>query len=361
MNFNISVISEKDFYLNDELQMIKSALLYADEINVISPNLVQALSLYQIYGNDFLEKTKIPINVYNQIIQDVKDQEDKTVSFKYLDNKYTVNSKRKAIELIKEMYHYSNNVDQNYLNRTIQISDLVKRNIISCYNNYCEEDLFNVKASERIYKDLFNDFLKTFSNKDSFNFYNKEIYDLFNILFNKNNLSEFDIEKLKHTNIMSNLITGLPNFEYAEIDEILDIKKELSSPLTNFRSKIFEFSEQIKSQPWSKDFEYECEKLYHKDIAPAINEIDQKIRDNNIYKNITNTLFNKEFLVSATAAITGGIVSGLATALSTMTVGAFTDIKSGINRNKETKAEIENNNLYFYYKASKKFEKIKKK
>lgn len=55
-------------------------------------------------------------------------------------------------------------------------------------------------------------------------------------------LNDISSEKSRHIGFVSNIMQRLPCFEYATIDEILDIRKELSKPLIRFRSVMIKYA-----------------------------------------------------------------------------------------------------------------------
>ena len=57
--------------------------------------------------------------------------------------------------------------------------------------------------------------------------------------------------------------------------------------MVRFRSKLLNYSEQIQSLPWDKDFASEYQILFDKEVAPEIIEIEEATKDNSFIKNIT--------------------------------------------------------------------------
>ena len=107
----------------------------------------------------------------------------------------------------------------------------------------------------------------------------------------------------------------LPTLESASFDEILDFKKSLQGPLTNFRKAVYGFSEKIQSLPWDRDFEYECLKIYEAEVAPRVEEINVLSSETSVLKN-----FGKQVLADETIRKElGFMAAGLATTITTKT------------------------------------------
>ncbi|HRW99847.1 MAG TPA: hypothetical protein P5280_10170, partial [Cyclobacteriaceae bacterium] len=72
-------------------------------------------------------------------------------------------------------------------------------------------------------------------------------------------------KRAKHVGTSSGLIERLPLFDFATVDEVLDIRRELEEPLIRFRAAIMAYSSEIKSVPWDSSFSQEIEeRLFYK-------------------------------------------------------------------------------------------------
>ena len=179
------------------------------------------------------------------------------------------------------------------------------------------------------------------------------------------NLNESEKRKIIHAGVSDNLIQRLPSFDSASVDEILDIRKELSDPLIRFRSKVQSYSESIQTVPWNDDFENECSLLYNQEVAPAILEIDELTKEASFVKNLVGKVtsdgdFRKvagELVIGIAAAGVipsfTQIVSQDVAALSAGGLWATSKIAEAYKEYREKKQEISKKDLYFYYRAGK--------
>jgi hypothetical protein len=78
----------------------------------------------------------------------------------------------------------------------------------------------------------------------------------------------------------SGLMGRLPTFPDATVDEVLDIRKELAAPLTQFRSAMVTISKTFTSAPWESDFEDELHDAWVETVHPALEAVDGTVRDN---------------------------------------------------------------------------------
>ena len=163
-----------------------------------------------------------------------------------------------------------------------------------------------------------------------------------------------------HAALMATLLQRLPVLERASIDEILDIRKELSAPLVRFRSGMMQFSEKITSAPWEADFLHKAREIILRDIEPAVLELDEEIRSNKYLKILTRKVLDRPLALAGGSALALG-VSKLADIpqLLGYSAGLGTAVASGalaydaFHEWRERYAELEKNQLFFYYKAVK--------
>jgi hypothetical protein len=170
--------------------------------------------------------------------------------------------------------------------------------------------------------------------------------------------SSFEVDRGKQTEFSRYLLERLPLFENASINEILDIRKELEKPLTRFRSAMVNFSDDIKSTPWDKGFALEANRVYVRDVKPALLEIEESVQSNKFFKLLLEKIMEKplvlpvssgiSFAVSQISSLPKELVTslGVGIAYSPMIYKAYDDWK-------KKKQITEQNQLYFYYDAGK--------
>lgn len=166
-------------------------------------------------------------------------------------------------------------------------------------------------------------------------------------------------KKRGHCILAADLLSRLPLFQEATVSEILDIRSALERPLTKFRAKMLELSGTLEHSAWDEAFPQEADILFHEQIAPAVQEIEQAAEDNRLtYVGAKN--FIKRPLYSGTTvfgaavgmipdlanrvAVTGGIAAAAGAV-----AWAYTAFDEWLSKQRE----IEGNHLFFYYKAGK--------
>jgi hypothetical protein len=170
-------------------------------------------------------------------------------------------------------------------------------------------------------------------------------------------ISEAAVSRAKESGLASDVLARLPLFERATVREVLDIRNELERPLKRFRSAMIKFSSGIKTASWDKDFISDADQVFRREVDPVVQDIEENIRSNS---------FVAEFArksVDMQAVLTGGSALGLAVTtlglpgIAALAVGGvvggskatFDAYKEWSKRNRE----IEQNQLFFYYSARK--------
>jgi hypothetical protein len=113
----------------------------------------------------------------------------------------------------------------------------------------------------------------------------------------------------------SALMGHLPTFPGAKVDEVLDIRAELSAPLTQFRSAMVSVSKTFTSEAWERGFEDEIRDAWVGTVHPALQSIEEAVRDNRWLLTIASGLAGATNASFPGLAIVGaGIVGHLGTA-----------------------------------------------
>lgn len=97
-------------------------------------------------------------------------------------------------------------------------------------------------------------------------------------------------ERGKQVHAAAAFMDRLPTFENASISEILHIRDELGEPLVRFRAAMIRIGDLIEAPPHEEEFRDQIDKLYGEQIAPSLLEIDDRIRDNDYLRRLVGNL-----------------------------------------------------------------------
>jgi len=72
-------------------------------------------------------------------------------------------------------------------------------------------------------------------------------------------------------------LVSLPNFELKSFEDIIEIRERLKDEMSEFRLKMCEFVDKIKTEPYSETFKNHLELIKRDNIQPIINNLHKKI------------------------------------------------------------------------------------
>ena len=357
--------------IDRELQYVKSALLYADKVTLISP-LVYLYTQLSTRGNRFDEKALIRILNY---VLPLCEEETETyrqgksvidqMSAIVFSKQYKAIPMTRKLELRKILNDAAKLIDDRLLQmigaeQSHQLNDLLRSDKLILKK--FEHSLADTNGCVSEYFEM----LKA-SVHDTFPLFDEVSNNLMALAVKSRiiRLSDTDCRKITHAGVSDNIIHRLPSFDSASVDEILDIRKELTNPLVRFRSKMLEYSDNIQAMPWDKDFTDECTILYEKEITPAILEIEERTKATGFVKNLAKSVITDGNFLKSTVGLAVGIaaagvispfrvaVSADAAIIATGGAWAVQKIATTYEECHKAKRETEKNDLYFYYQAGK--------
>lgn len=375
-DFTIALIP-KELDLTQEMNYVKSALLYADQVTLISP---MAYLFHQFTDEKNSLNEKNAIKLFYKILPLIKEKDPNTYnSFYPVLNELSkiVNGKQynslpyvKKIQIKSQLKSYSQDFSKLMFSfigneNADDLDSLIRHGQvkIESFNN-------SIAYVDRCVLEYYNK-LKV-ALKSSYPLFDEQSNDLMKAALESNiiNISPIDKRKITHAGLADNYIQRLPSFAEATVDELIDIKSELSQPLIRFRSKMISYSDSLQSMPWDNDFEKECDLLYDKEVAPALLEIEECTKDNSFIKNLGKKFFTDEGFWKSTGGLVlgvaaGGAISSFNDVISTeqgmlAAGGAFvlSKIAGAYIDYKEKKKDIQRKDLYFYYKAGRELDNL---
>lgn len=163
------------------------------------------------------------------------------------------------------------------------------------------------------------------------------------------------ISQAKQTQLAADVLRKLPLFDNASMNEILDIRRDIDQYLVRFRSAIMKYADRIRSASWDEEFSEEAEELFHREIEPAVLDVEDAVKSNrSLFELATRKIVEKP-------ALTGSIFSFIVSQLSALPtiagvamsigVGTATAIYDAVREAKHETRSIGQNQLYFYYRA----------
>ncbi len=149
----------------------------------------------------------------------------------------------------------------------------------------------------------------------------------------------------------------LPLFDLATVEETLDVRRDLDPHLARFRAAVAEFAEAVASAVWDPDFPLDAERVYRRDVAPAISDIEDAVASVGFLRELTSRYANgaHRFLPLAVPALTVGLAApgwvfdAVGAALAALSLGA--NAAEAWHEAADQRRAAEAHRLFFYYAA----------
>lgn len=154
----------------------------------------------------------------------------------------------------------------------------------------------------------------------------------------------------RHGGLSGDLLSRLPLFERATVAEVLDVRRELSAPLSSFRAAVSDFSKQIRSAAWEPGFAGEADVLFREQVEPEVERIEEAVKENRSYGELLRRVARHGGLTRAVMGAAIGHASDLS-ALAGVVLGLGTSAAQALVDQHDRRREIEGNQLFFYYGA----------
>ncbi len=156
----------------------------------------------------------------------------------------------------------------------------------------------------------------------------------------------------KHASLAADLLSRLPLFDEASIDEIMEIRRTLDGPLVRFRGAVVRLADTIESLPWDEDFTSEADILFVRDVAPAVEEIRDAVVSDPLLARLACSAVSKP-IPAASGSVFGILIAPALDLPQAVGIGlglAAAGYKEYREWKKDT-ARLRQNAMYFFYRA----------
>ena len=358
--------SEIESGLLHDSQLIKSALLFADKVELCSP-FSSILNRFESFSNvmnsaPFTKKIRSMIEMVQIFGQDQQYIDRMEFLLELASKKHP---RPKEIVMIKKMerefeedWRKFELVNYN-MPGGMHISALLKISKSGCLDFHRFPSGLIKADNGEAFAEFTQLIQKTLSSPSTYPLFDDQTgkFVTSEILKGTYPVSSIAASRSKQSGLASKLFENLPQFELASVDEILDIRKDLQVYLDRFRSAILKYSEGIVSAQWDAGFSFEAEQVFLKDVAPIIKDIEEQTASNKYLKMLTRRYADKplNFAYPALSVALTRLSNfpDILTALSGLApIGA--NILDVFNEWRKNALSISQNQLFFYYALNKK-------
>jgi hypothetical protein len=158
---------------------------------------------------------------------------------------------------------------------------------------------------------------------------------------------------LRYAALATTMVSSLEAFPNATMDVVLDVRKQLKGPLKRFRAAVISMTEEVTASPLTPEsFRRESYALWHKEVAPALQELDELASDLKVRATLRRGLpGGVAGAISVAAAAAVGAPDLAPLALAPLAPGALEELKLRADQRKARKK----NNFFFLWDANRRF------
>lgn len=186
--------------------------------------------------------------------------------------------------------------------------------------------------------------------------------DMMRAMVKEGKLADPHLSRAAEAGIAGRLIGGLETFPEAEMDVILDVRRQLEAPLVRFRAALARGSSEFAAAAWDESFAREVDDLYRRDVAPALEDVKHALDELGVRPTLLRAASDMKTHAAVTATLGLAAVGGMthvdlpellysAPGLSAAAAAA----SQGLQRRK-VRREAERNAFYFLYESGRRLD-----
>ena len=343
--------------LNSDLNMLKAALLYADEVKLCSFSSSALVWMQNLQNADIVGVMDSVVRFYYSVNNRATRakvapliRDYKSIRSRLLHARRQMGGSRGIRAVQESLRAEVESVVEELIGESAKgLNSALDSGIVELH-------FFNVK-SRKVAEEYFSTVADAVVSGATYPLLDEPTGDLISSAITEGLIVPLgaSVDRAKQVGLPPNLFARLPFFDKASIDEVVDIRSELHSSLVRFRSAMVRFSREIESAPWSRDFSLDVERIYYEYVEPAILEMEEAYKSNSLLlalitkPNAPNMWITGLGLLLDTQSGGGSLPDLLGKVL--IAGGVAGSLVKVMKEWREQNEEVQKNQLYFYYKV----------
>ncbi|OFJ57581.1 hypothetical protein HMPREF2857_09935 [Corynebacterium sp. HMSC076C10] len=290
--------------VSDDLRLIRSGLLYADHISVLS---LGTTLLHQFLRLNDLDDTMLIAFFFNQMFEagalSAEQMEQFERVFDVLEQiesqKESVNRKtwRKGPQFAEQRKVW------NQLHPILrEMTEGVRRNFNDMWKSAGGEEIdaaekagiltFDDEWTNELYQLFESDNLKTkaeflaksLNTSGSAILMDPMMHDLYKAMHNEGhlNIPKFRKDNIRTTKLGTQMTISLPNLSEAPVPVILDVRNQIEPRLHQYRQSVKSLNTKLHEEIFSENLDEEIEQLWFDDVLPHVQELEMAVYDSRL-------------------------------------------------------------------------------
>lgn len=299
--------------LSHETQLVKSALLYADRVTLVSPK-ASLLSGIAAFGSG---DRRARIDGTAQLIGMLDNGQEATELYQQLRRRrrHLSPHERRVLLGLEHVLDASSEelvetIDEMLGNAGAEeIAQGMNAGLVDIHTlgqEHADADSYMDDVIEQM-TDLLRDSVSVTA--QTLPLFDDGAGDLLRAMVKEGIVTDPHVARAAEVGIAGRLIGGLEAFPDADMDVILDVRERLQTPLVRFRSALAQASTEFASAAWDESFARDVDDLYRRKVAPALLEVEEALSDLGVRATLLRLSSGKE-AVAAVAATLGLAAAG---------------------------------------------------
>lgn len=355
---SIAVIADPNFDVRPLSGLLKSAMLYADEVVLHSPIASFAAAYKDLSESDDATQLEVLLEIMRGLDRHTPEADQ------FMDGYIGLKRKKRRTP---EQSALLNAIEKEFDLDTRPIlqesaAKIMEESGLSEYEPAIRSGLLKVDGfgledfvtGDEIAESYANAARKILASRSTMPIFDTDSAKLIKAMLDKSgeSLSSQQVEDMKEAGLAAGIIGRLPNVDSASLEELLQIRDALSEPLVRFRSTIVTTSRDMTAHSLEPDFESETRAIWRRDVAPELLDITKLLDDGRWHKTLWNELRPSMGKASATGT---GLLLGSPVQMPLLTAGvalaAGTVLEAGHAR-KKLRQQVEKKPYYFIHQAN---------
>lgn len=375
MHFTIGSVSgsnrdSNNFDLSQELKLVRTGLIYADHIELVSVGSSVLKSIYELRAKATMEiarlVTKYPYNLDDEKVEVLRRYVQSQTSRKKMKRREPENYKAilKVLpesqgQLVKLAEDFVESYDAEGFEEALNTGrlDLYRfehTTVDGMLAAICEGDNWNPGGAVDDMVQEYSDKTITTLQKDStYPLFDSEISNIIDRLIQEELIlpTPSAVQHSKHGGLANDLFGRLPSFDTAPMDDIVDIRNELEESLGNFRETVAKYSKEIEAAQWSLEFAKEAERIFEERVKNSVDELEEEVRSNNDLKGYLKDVAAKAGPGALPSSIQAFIAEPGAIGHIVTAAWAGASAAGAAHKRHKKSESLKKNELYFYYRV----------
>lgn len=90
-------------------------------------------------------------------------------------------------------------------------------------------------------------------------------------------LPQFRLNDIRETRLGNKMLLALPNMSEVDVEKLLEVREELDGDLAQYKKTVSRLNERLHESPFSPDLDEEIEHLWHKEVAPQVDQLREAV------------------------------------------------------------------------------------